>query len=384
MTGAVKYARLGRERSPEAPRPRDALPVPEPGSADRFEDTSEHLATNIVLALNQPEPAAPRLLGQSLSAAHLGILRTQFGNQPPRKLDDQRGKELNVSMSANSIASHYSTPQVIGINGIMKKESTQGSFMHSRKPSQFAGASNMKTQPSPKKKDKPKKVTVQLGSEKSEQVEKGARKPVSHFRSDYPLKRDTIKRKVENEEAEKPKKQSLAKRTEKIILQKFNQAFNSALQSAVGSFRIPLMINSFVFTALIEDLGLAAKEAMENDRSDDFQAVEEVWTLLQEARSGTGADAMAEPLVCVADAKLYLLAILGIKGNKRTGLKAPPQLPHTVLPYGWLNDNNDLCFSARDEQLLRSRFQILNANHLRHKQLMVEMKRKQAVDEANA
>ena len=205
VPGAVKYARIGREMSPEAPRPRDSLPVQEPGSADRFDDTSEHLAANIVLTLNQPEPSAARLLGQSLSTAQLGILRSQFSNQLPRKLDDQRGRELNASMSANSIASHYSTPQVIGINGIMRKESTQGSFMHSRKPSQFAGAGNLKAQSSPKRKDKPKKVAVKLTTVKGEPVEGSTRKPASHFRSDYPLKRDTIKRKAGEAEEEKPK-----------------------------------------------------------------------------------------------------------------------------------------------------------------------------------
>lgn len=362
----VKYARRGREKSPEAPRRRVALPAEEPVSPDRFEDTSEHLTTNIVLTLHQPEPAPSGLLAPSLSAAQLGTLRSQFGNlQPPK---EQKGKELNASMSANSIASHYSTPQVIGINGILRKESTQGSFQHSRKPSQFAGAINLKAKPSSKKKDKPKKVTVKSSSEKAGPAETAGGQPVIHFRSDYPLRRDTIKQKLAEEDEERPKKQSLAKRTEKIILQKFNQEFNAALQRAVGSIRIPLMINSYVFTSLIEDLGLASKEAMENDHSDDFQAVEEVWTLLREARSGTVEDAMAEPLVCVADAKLYLLAILGIRGNKRTGLKAPPKQPNTVLAYGWLNDNNDLCFAARDEQLLKSRFQVLHTNHLHHKQ----------------
>lgn len=56
------------------------------------------------------------------------------------------------------------------------------------------------------------------------------------------------------------------------------------------------------------------------------------------------------------------MAVFGVRGNRRVGLQNPLADPLAVLPYGWLNENNQLCLSEKCVDQIHSKFQILNAN----------------------
>jgi hypothetical protein len=86
----------------------------------------------------------------------------------------------------------------------------------------------------------------------------------------------------------------------------------------------------------------------------------DIWELLTEVQLAVNLGAsMGEEtdpsLVAVGDLKLVLMAIFGIKGNKRLGVVKPTALILNLgkedtttfqsdvdikLPYGWLNDQN--------------------------------------------
>ena len=52
-------------------------------------------------------------------------------------------------------------------------------------------------------------------------------------------------------------------------------------------------------------------------------------------------------MVQLGDVKLFLMAILGVTGNKRLGLSRPTNSARFELPYGWLDENNQLCLSDK-------------------------------------
>jgi hypothetical protein len=52
-------------------------------------------------------------------------------------------------------------------------------------------------------------------------------------------------------------------------------------------------------------------------------------------------------MVQLGDVKLFLMAILGVTGNKRLGLSRPANSARFELPYGWLDENNQLCLSDK-------------------------------------
>ena len=67
-------------------------------------------------------------------------------------------------------------------------------------------------------------------------------------------------------------------------------------------------------------------------------------------------------MVQVGDAKVFFMAVFGVRGNRRVGLQNPLPDASTALTYGWLNDNNQLCLSEKCVNQIHSKFQILNAN----------------------
>ena len=49
----------------------------------------------------------------------------------------------------------------------------------------------------------------------------------------------------------------------------------------------------------------------------------------------------------MGDIKLFVMAILGVQGNKRMNIKNVKNFK-TVKPYGWLNSKHQLCFTELD------------------------------------
>jgi len=63
----------------------------------------------------------------------------------------------------------------------------------------------------------------------------------------------------------KQKEKLISRNTDKIVLQKFNREFEKVLKNIIEQPQIPLLIDSYVFTKLMIDLGCAKTSDMEND-----------------------------------------------------------------------------------------------------------------------
>ena len=104
------------------------------------------------------------------------------------------------------------------------------------------------------------------------------------------------------------------------------------------------------------ELGCAKKSDLENDISNEFKKIEEIWMFLylcSQKRNITSQQ------IFISDLKILLMAIFGIKGNKRLG--GEPVL--SDLPLGYIHEG-DLHLSNLCIEALRSKFSILNSNRI--------------------
>ena len=108
-----------------------------------------------------------------------------------------------------------------------------------------------------------------------------------------------------------------------------------------------MTINSYVFSQLMIELGCARQIDMQNDNTLEFKRVEEIWLCLLESARSLSMEMVAPQMVQLGDVKLFLMAILGVTGNKRLGLSRPTNSARFELPYGWLDENNQLCLSDK-------------------------------------
>lgn len=96
---------------------------------------------------------------------------------------------------------------------------------------------------------------------------------------------------------------------------------------------------------LLVKLGLIQQQDIENRHSSEYKKVEEMWLALLKTSQHPLHEEISqdEDKIFVGDAKLMLLACLGIKGNKRMdvndngkALELRAQFPEDALQYGWL------------------------------------------------
>ena len=86
------------------------------------------------------------------------------------------------------------------------------------------------------------------------------------------------------------------------------------------------------------------------DGSKDNDLVREIWQYLRAMSQLTTKDS-DEAAVNVGDTKLFLMAILGIRGNKRMGLEKTDEEAHELqldkneYSYGWINKQMQLCLT---------------------------------------
>ena len=67
--------------------------------------------------------------------------------------------------------------------------------------------------------------------------------------------------------------------------------------------------------------------------------------------------------IAVGDLKVFLMAIFGIKGNKRLEILNSDNIP-SAMHYGWINEKNLLCLSREDVLKISQKFQSLNFNRI--------------------
>lgn len=167
----------------------------------------------------------------------------------------------------------------------------------------------------------------------------------------------------------------ISKATDKIVLQKFNKEFTAVLQQLLDSDKLlPSMIDSYIFTQLMNELGCTRQLDMENDQSQEFKKVEEIWlSLLKCAQHPQQKKATRKQAISVGDTKLFLMAIFGIRGNKRIGQDDEKlaefqnqQTPENQLPYGYLNEQNQLCLTEKCVARIRSKFSLMHSNRINH------------------
>ena len=93
------------------------------------------------------------------------------------------------------------------------------------------------------------------------------------------------------------------------------------------------------------------------DSNKEQRLLEEIWQSLS-FRIATK--------ISVGDFKLFLMAILSIKGNRRMGLQQEEHEDYQI-PYGWINDEGQLCLSNQHMSKIQSKFAILHMNRMNHK-----------------
>jgi len=163
------------------------------------------------------------------------------------------------------------------------------------------------------------------------------------------LKEKDPKAQLNARQADVAAEKHVNKNTDKIVLQKFNKEFTNILQGILNTDKLlPATVDSYTFTQLMIELGCARQVDMENDKSQEFKKVEEIWLcLLRCAQHPSQKKTTKKQVISVGDTKLFLMAIFGIRGNKRLGRDEDGliefQNQHSTedqLPYGWLNQDN--------------------------------------------
>lgn len=111
---------------------------------------------------------------------------------------------------------------------------------------------------------------------------------------------------------------------------------------------MPIRVPQSSFIALLRQIGCINSGV--KDGSKDNELVREIWHYLIAMSKLTAKDTQ-EAAVNVGDTKLFLMAILGIKGNKRMGLEKTEeeaselQLDKSEFAYGWINKQMQLCLT---------------------------------------
>ena len=87
-----------------------------------------------------------------------------------------------------------------------------------------------------------------------------------------------------------------------------------------------------------------------------------------------------------ADFKLFLMAILGIQGNKRMGVANPKASDKKQengekdhLQYGWINEQSHLCFDDQDIKNVSAKFSVLNMNRINFKGEVINKKKQETL-----
>lgn len=78
-------------------------------------------------------------------------------------------------------------------------------------------------------------------------------------------------------------KPAVNKKTEKMILQKFNKEFMAAIKKVMKLDKVPISMDSYVFCDLLLELNCFQKSDMEKSWSQEFKKVEELWLSLLKA-----------------------------------------------------------------------------------------------------
>ena len=88
--------------------------------------------------------------------------------------------------------------------------------------------------------------------------------------------------------------------------------------------KLPIKMTSYIFTQLLIALGCTRPSDLEMEFTQEFKKIEEIWLCL--LQSSTVAKGSKTKEIQVCDAKIFLMAIFGVRGHRRLGVEDTGQI----------------------------------------------------------
>lgn len=190
------------------------------------------------------------------------------------------------------------------------------------------------------------------------------------------------------------------------MLQKFNKEFKKSLLDIVKLEELPAYLEYQTFSQLLCDIchlrppnlayqydprdnAIYLQGAQDGLAPSERKCINDLWGYLvdcQEIKAIKSGDQGQDQLPSVGDVRLLLMAVFSIKGSKRLGIDATSSLGASgsqvidvkiqamqrdiideSLPFGWFNDQNQLCLSTADITKVQKQFGLLNLNRINSK-----------------
>ena len=150
----------------------------------------------------------------------------------------------------------------------------------------------------------------------------------------------------------KPKKMN--DKSETLLLRRFNTEFSQVVRDVTDSQQLPRMVHYTQFTGILKRLRLIRETHTSVDPIDSqVLAMWNFLTFVHDKSYGYSPSIKPESFAgrtLTGDLKIFLMAVCGIKGNKRINVNEDNLLEKRISAqlYGYINRKKQLCLDGKD------------------------------------
>lgn len=168
------------------------------------------------------------------------------------------------------------------------------------------------------------------------------------------------------EPSRKPK--LLNDRSENILLRRFNTEFSQAIREILGNKLLPRMLHYETYVTVLKRMRLLAKNHSTIDACEPL--VLALWNFLSFVHDRSyGYNPSIQPQsfagrILTGDLKVFLMAICGIKGNKRINISEKDSKKVSIQQYGFINSKKQLCLTVSDVKKIQAEYKDMKTNRL--------------------
>lgn len=179
-------------------------------------------------------------------------------------------------------------------------------------------------------------INILPKAKETEVARQGHQKPrLKSFKSEKVVKRSENKLNTRLNSQNEPRIKSAwaktSKKSEMILVKKFNKDFAQTMEQITSNQMPPVYIDRPTFDLLVLHLGFARSTDLADETTEESRKVEKMWTCLLESESSKSGAQM----VRTENLQVLLMAVLGLKGSTPAN-----HTQQKTLNFGFLNSEN--------------------------------------------